>query len=138
MAGNVAAALIYLAYQLLINTFISEGASFYVGPTPTALRYRLPRVAGVVAVRARALAYSTWTDLSRCGGALSDAVCSQFPTETDPSVVDYSINENVHISDTGRIFRPTRSASHQLALKYMLSTINSARGDASNSQGAPT
>ena len=50
-----------------------------------------------VYVAAQALARVTYADLSRWGGAIFEAVFNAFsteiPTETDPSVVDYTGNE---------------------------------------------
>ena len=89
VAANIVAAGVYLVYHVLFTTFItlvSEGAS--------ASKSRLTRRITVVRVVARALVHSTYADLSRLGGALYDSVFIQIPTETDPSEVDYTMNES--------------------------------------------
>ena len=85
IAANIVAALVYIAYHAVVGAFVSEA------------RFRFPRVAVTVYVAAQALARVTYADLSRWGGAIFEAVFNAFsteiPTETDPSVVDYTGNE---------------------------------------------
>ena len=85
IAANIIAALIYIACHAVVGAFVSEA------------RLRFPRVAVTVYEAAQTLARVTYADLSRWGGAIFETVFNAFsteiPTETDPSVVDYTENE---------------------------------------------